>query len=191
MPLGFCRECGQAYYVMTFYPGTSENGRNVEGREIYESLKNLPDDVDLGFLYLNSANPWPEDMEQIINSIPDEWLEEHPGGLRIRRNRQRLIPERIKLNPQGLIDDDRGLEFYFIPAPFNFCLNCGVSYNPRQRTDIQKLATLDTGGRSSATTVLSLSTIRNLRLSSLPREARKLLSFTDNRQDASLQAGHF
>jgi very-short-patch-repair endonuclease len=39
---------------------------------------------------------------------------------------------------------------------------------------------------------LSLSLIRNLRhdLSLLPK-ARKLLSFTDNRQDASLQAGHF
>ena len=27
--------------------------------------------------------------------------------------------------------------------------------------------------------------------SSLPEEAKKLLGFTDNRQDASLQAGHF
>ncbi len=191
LPLGFCRECGQAYYVMTFYPGTSENQRNVEGREIYEPLRNFPDNVIPGFLYLNSANPWPEDMEQIINRVPDEWLEEHPSGLRIRRERQRLMPQKIKLNPMGLIDNERGLEFCFMPAPFSFCLNCGVSYNLRQRTDIQKLVTLDTGGRSSATTVLSLSAIRNLRLSNLPTNARKLLSFTDNRQDASLQAGHF
>ena len=41
--------------------------------------------------------------------------------------------------------------------------------------------------RSSA-----LSAIRSLRADgSSPPEARKLLSFTDNRQDASLQAGHF
>ena len=39
---------------------------------------------------------------------------------------------------------------------------------------------------------MTLSTIRKLRADDdlIPR-ARKLLSFTDNRQDASLQAGHF
>src|SRR5207247_1267054 len=50
-------------------------------------------------------------------------------------------------------------------------------------------------GRSTATTILSLAAVRWLRgLSAddpLKEEARKLLSFTDNRQDASLQAGHF
>src|SRR5690606_5152033 len=46
-------------------------------------------------------------------------------------------------------------------------------------------------GRSSATTLLSLSAIRSLKISDLDPKAQKLLSFTDNRQDASLQAGHF
>ena len=47
-------------------------------------------------------------------------------------------------------------------------------------------------GRSTATTILALSTILKLRVDeSLEPDARKLLSFTDNRQDASLQAGHF
>ncbi len=191
LPLGFCRECGQPYYVVSLYPTSSEQGRNVEGREIYEPLSNLPDNVVPGFLYLNESNPWPDDTKEVINRVPDEWLEEYPSGLRIRRERQRLIPTRMKINPQGRIEKDEGLEFIFIPAPFNFCLNCGVSYNLRQQTDRPKLAILDTGGRSSATTILSLSSIRNLRSSTLPCEARKLLSFTDNRQDASLQSGHF
>jgi hypothetical protein len=40
--------------------------------------------------------------------------------------------------------------------------------------------------------VLSLATVRALRdAPDLSPTARKLLSFTDNRQDASLQAGHF
>ena len=39
---------------------------------------------------------------------------------------------------------------------------------------------------------MTLSTIRKLRGDDdLVATARKLLSFTDNRQDASLQAGHF
>lgn len=43
-----------------------------------------------------------------------------------------------------------------------------------------------------ATTILSISTVRLLREEpELDGIAKKLLSFTDNRQDASLQAGHF
>ena len=37
-----------------------------------------------------------------------------------------------------------------------------------------------------------MSAIRHLRAAEdLPKQAQKVLSFTDNRQDASLQAGHF
>jgi len=71
-------------------------------------------------------------------------------------------------------------------------LSCGVSYASSTRSDFGKLASLSTEGRSTATTVLSLAIVRALRaIASLPPSARKLLSFTDNRQDASLQAGHF
>ena len=62
----------------------------------------------------------------------------------------------------------------------------------RQRDDFSKLASLGSEGRSTATTITSLSAVRSLRRATdLKPEARKLLSFTDNRQDASLQAGHF
>jgi len=45
-----------------------------------------------------------------------------------------------------------------------------------------------TEGRSTATTLLSLGTVRSLQAAEdLKPAARKLLSFTDNRQDASLQ----
>src|SRR5690606_29877804 len=91
----------------------------------------------------------------------------------------------------GRVAED-GIVAHFIPAPFRFCVSCGISYGGRVRSDFAKLATLGSEGRSTATTVLSLSTIRHLRQDeSLKPEARKLLSFTDNRQDASLQAGHF
>ncbi len=67
-----------------------------------------------------------------------------------------------------------------------------MSHNARQRSDVSKLATIGVDGRSTATTILALSTILKLRVDeNLEPQARKLLSFTDNRQDASLQAGHF
>ena len=56
-----------------------------------------------------------------------------------------------------------------------------------------KLAGLTAEGRSSATTLLVSSALQwlNQRDSSVPEDKRKLLGFTDNRQDAALQAGHF
>ena len=54
------------------------------------------------------------------------------------------------------------------------------------------MASLGTEGRASAVTVLSQAVVRALRAEpDLDDEARKFLAFTDNRQDASLQAGHF
>jgi hypothetical protein len=81
---------------------------------------------------------------------------------------------------------------YYFPAPFRFCLSCGISYAMTLRSDFTKLGSLGSEGRSSATTILSLSAISGLKeAEDLKKEARKILSFTDNRQDASLQAGHF
>ena len=58
-------------------------------------------------------------------------------------------------------------------------------------SDFGKLTALGSEGRSTATSILSLSAVRHLRASNLDDRAKKILSFTDNRQDASLQAGHF
>lgn len=105
-------------------------------------------------------------------------------------NRGRL-PRSISLRADGT-EGDGGSLFTVVPVPFRFCLRCGVTYGSSRLGDYTKLATLATEGRSTATTILSLSAVRHLRRdNTLPADARKLLSFTDNRQDASLQAGHF
>ncbi|MHC5720575.1 MAG: hypothetical protein ACYTX0_53290, partial [Nostoc sp.] len=56
-----------------------------------------------------------------------------------------------------------------------------------------KLSRLSSEGRSTATTLLCLSTTSRLKqvFTGEKAKAAKILSFTDNRQDASLQAGHF
>ena len=56
-----------------------------------------------------------------------------------------------------------------------------------------KLAGLTAEGRSSATTLLVSSALEwlNQHDNAVPEDKRKLLGFTDNRQDAALQAGHF
>jgi len=188
LPLTFCRECGQEYYSV-FIQEREENERFVSPREF--SNRNQDDSGEPGYLYLSKTNPWPGDTEEVINRLPEDWLELHHGVQRIRSDRKKNLPRYIQAGTDGQISED-GTEVSFVKAPFRFCLNCGVSYNFRIRSDFTKLSQLGSGGRSTATTILALSVIRNLRNDdTLPKKAQKLLSFTDNRQDASLQAGHF
>lgn len=189
LPLAFCRECGQPYY--TVRRGTDQETHRAvfAPRDLTDSYND--DEGESGFLYISSDTPWPDDHEELLRRVPDDWVEEHNGVTRIRATNRKYLPERIYIGTDGLETPGGGVAHYFA-APFRFCLHCGVSYDARQRSDFGKLATLGSEGRSTATTILSLSAILELRESgALTPRARKLLSFTDNRQDASLQAGHF
>jgi superfamily II DNA/RNA helicase/very-short-patch-repair endonuclease len=189
LPLVFCRECGQEYYCVRSSNDGEENRRLFTGRELPEQLHD--EESEAGFLYQNEANPWGDDAQTIIEKLPVDWLEEAGGMLRIRKERRPYLPQAVIIDTEGQ-ESEQGETYYYSKSPFRFCLNCGVSYDMRQRSDLGKLASLGTEGRSSATTILSLSAIRNLKKEeTLDLKARKLLSFTDNRQDASLQSGHF
>ncbi len=189
LPLVFCRECGQEYYCVSSMEDAAFGAQMFAPRELYAPSSGA--DGEAGFLYHSTANPWSDDTETILERVPDDWVEEYRGGRRIRTDRRRYLPQAVRIATDGRVSD-LGLRVHFVPAPFRFCLNCGVSYGARQSDDFAKLTSLASEGRSTATTILSLSAIRQLRADdSLQGEARKLLSFTDNRQDASLQAGHF
>jgi len=207
-PLCFCRECGQEYYLVR---RIIEDGHT---RFIPRDFADTESDADStpGFLYLNTAYPWhPDDLE---GRIPDDWWEKPKGNpnqptmLEVQPTRRlksdysiskngkkgkyyERIPQNIAVNHEGMIEDDAQSITFFV-APFQFCLNCHVAYDTSQRSEYAKLSLLSYEGRSSATTILSLSAVKWLRQQQeLQANAKKLLSFTDNRQDASLQAGHF
>lgn len=189
IPLGFCRECGQEYYsVRTKVDSKTQNAAFVS-RELSDQISD--DDSKAGFLYRNDEKPWSDEYEDLVQRIPEDWIEIKRGVPAVKQSFKELVPRKIRVNTLGEASEE-GLEFHFIPSPFRFCLNCGVSYSGRQRNDFVKLSTLSSEGRSTATTILSLSAIQILKeQQELQPKARKLLSFTDNRQDASLQAGHF
>ncbi len=187
-PLVFCRECGQEYYSVSRSHDPETAVKVYEPRDM--GNRDIPEQCEPGYLYFNATNPWPENTYEIHEPIPDDWLQETAGKIGIKKDRRKNLPETVRISPGGL-QEGNGLECHFIQSPFRFCLNCGVSYGFRG-TDFARLTTLGAGGRSSATTVLALATVRKLaKEENLKPEARKLLSFTDNRQDASLQAGHF
>ena len=189
LPLAFCRECGQEYYVVKRIQPKGGTPR-FEPRELAEH----PDDEDVegGYLYVSSTAPWPENLNEQLDYLPESWVEVRDNGTRrVVKNRVDRLPRSVWVAPDG-VEGHGGLRAGFIDAPFLFCVNCRVEYDAHQRSDYGKLATLGTEGRSSATTLLTLTGVRRLqRDDTLEPRARKLLSFTDNRQDASLQAGHF
>jgi ATP-dependent helicase YprA (DUF1998 family)/very-short-patch-repair endonuclease len=187
LPLAFCRECGQEYYTVRAVVDPQTKRRSFIAREL--SDRSTTEEGEAGFLYLSTTMPWPDDPEALLERLPDDWID--PERDRVKRSQRGNLPQALRIGPNGVECDD-GLVVQFVPAPFRFCLACGVAYSARQESDFAKLTTLGSEGRSTATTILSLAAIRRLREeTSLPERARKLLSFTDNRQDASLQAGHF
>jgi len=188
-PLAFCRQCGQEYYSVRRNPLSNGEGFDYTGRNLSDRL--AEDGGEPGFIYVSGENPWPEDPASAATRVPADWLEEHRGQARVRPNRRDCLPLATCVDARGK-QSDGGIPCAYVPAPFRFCLACGVSYGFRQSSDFAKLARLGSEGRSTATTILSLAAVLGLNeVESLSAKAKKLLSFTDNRQDASLQAGHF
>jgi superfamily II DNA/RNA helicase len=183
VPLAFCRECGQEYLSVV----RTEAGFRAR----------LPDDGggdhQAGYLYIDADNPWPRSQQAMVDRLPDSWLVGREGEEKIDPRLADRLPTDVAVLPDGreTTDDGRGVRAAYIPTPLRFCLHCRVSYESARQQDFAKLASLGSEGRSSATTVLTSSLIRALRAEDLPAESRKVLAFTDNRQDASLQAGHF
>lgn len=189
-PLAFCRECGQEYLMVRY-----DTKKGVFTARTRISLEPNGDDVRDGYLFVDTLDPWPSDP---IDRIPDSWLEETSSGTRVRKARRERVPRPFHVAPDGTatplpgeIPAAGGAQASWIAGGLMFCLRCGVSYNQPRTSEISKVAALDVEGRSSAMTVLSTSIIRSLDAEQdLPDEVRKLLTFVDNRQDASLQAGH-
>ncbi|MDP9418658.1 MAG: DEAD/DEAH box helicase [Actinomycetota bacterium] len=190
LPLGFCRECGQEYYVVARVPKS--------GHVTYVPRHDADasgGDAVTGYLYVSSDHPWPVDPVA-EGRLPDHWLvDDEDGPTTITATKRKYVPTPVSLAPDGTeVAPGEGMAAWFMSTPFAFCLRCRVSYEQVRGNDFSKLATLDQEGRSSAVTVLSASVVRSLRgfdETQLDPKARKLLTFVDNRQDASLQAGHF
>lgn len=184
--LAFCRECGQEYFPVW---ATAQHGRllTFQPRELTERSH---EDEELQFGYLMPDTEGIFDPEDLEKHYPEEWLEYGNGTVSLKRHYRQYQPIQVRVNARGEVDEN-GLPAWFIPGSFRFCLHCGVYYDGSIRSELSKLTGLSGEGRSSATTVLTLSALRHLMETDLDPKAKKILGFTDNRQDASLQAGHF
>ena len=191
VPMAFCRECGQEYLAVT--RSDAEDGRRYAARR--DSDAGGGDEAN-GYLFISDDQPWPETLEQVLIDarLPYSWLTYDPEvGLTVDPARVKYLPEPVRVDVTGHEATSEGTYAAYMPSPFRFCLRCRISYEQARGSDFAKLAKLSAEGRSSAMSLVTASIVRALRTweGDLDEKARKLLAFVDNRQDASLQAGHF
>ncbi len=189
-PLFFCRECGQEHHSVTIT--FADGAQRVIARPIDEPARDEieTDGSETGYLIpaVNQSFNFSGDPKD----YPDEWLEITANG------QERLkAPHRGKhegrlvfVKPDGSFGDN-GIPAWFFAGKYRFCPECGHQPASGAR-EINKLAGLSAEGRSSATTLIVATILAWMEQDgTLDPHTRKLLGFTDNRQDAALQAGHF
>lgn len=189
-PVFFCRECGQEHHSVRIE--TTLEGVRVLARPIDEPATEDPeaDGTRTGFLVPATNDDFV--FGGAVADYPDDWQETTPAGQERLKSGHRGKHEGqlMSVRPNGSLNED-GVPAWFFAGKYRFCPHCRHQ-PPQQARDINKLAGLSAEGRSSATTLI-VSTILAWMESdgSLEEHTRKLLGFTDNRQDAALQAGHF
>lgn len=186
-PTFFCRNCGQEHHPIVL--AEQDGVRRALPRPIDEPPLDDEDKAEqAGYLMPEPLNDEDFSFDGTPDQYPEDWID--PAG-RIKSNLRPFAPQPLIIDEAGQIGV-RGRRAWFLPGKFRFCPAC-KDQPPGQAREINKLAGLSAEGRSSATTLLVSSTLRwmNGPDSGLRIDKRKLLGFTDNRQDAALQAGHF
>lgn len=165
-------------------------GNRAEGRQrriLYE------EDFEAGYLLLQSEGDllW---SDEHIHDLPDTWLKTLKGGIVPDNFYEHRLPAKVYFNNQGRFSNNPETGFdheaWFIAAPLILDPTSGVVFDTRTKENT-KLMRVGNVGKSTATTITTLSILKSQFAKKVPVEEQKVLSFTDNRQDASLQAGHF
>lgn len=209
----FCRECGQAHIPAWYDKGTGQyTPRNLDDRVLggeecdgKECCILTPVEPGIGVMPDGSRKTEPHAYQPgDVSSLPEAWLEEKEGKVRVQREHKRegRVPEEVSIDILGNSRNTSGEvhRFYRSHHAFPYCVHCGTGFNLRGRVN-NRIYGLSVEGRSSATTVLALTALNLLREeiqeTTDPQERQKLrdvykiLTFSDNRQDAALQAGYF
>jgi len=159
---------------------------------IDKDREELEEDQDIGYLIFDENDEFwnPKDIE----NLPDQWLNIKKGNLvSIKKEYKKSIPQRIYFDKYGKFSEKNSSFQYkgwYISYPLLFDPTCGVIYDSKTK-ESTKLSKLGIEGRSTSTSVLALEIINALNKAGVDYKEQKVLSFSDNRQDAALQAGHF
>ena len=181
-PNVFSRATGHPFICVT------RNGDKLEPREFRENSDNVEDATD-GYLIVGE-DVW--DPEDDLDNLPEAWLRTNKKGTFPDTKKAPFFPTKLFFDEYGNCSDTQPMKFWgwFMRAPLLFDPTGGVFFDAKDREGA-KLAKLGSEGRSTSTTITAFSILNRLHDAGYQPKDQKLLSFTDNRQDAALQAGHF
>ncbi len=200
----FCLHCGQEYLPVWLHYRSTKRGRSTVDTLEKVSPRDLdttsPDSsaqgyevkLEPGFVCPVRPTQKFSDSEGGFDLFPAEWRDPEDSS-KLKRDYRKYEPKSYYFTPSGEVRE-RGAadasEFWVIREKFRLCVNCGELHQSPAKIH-NRLIGLSGEGRSTASTTLTLLTLRQMAQDDLDLDKRKLLGFSDNRQDAALQAGHF
>ncbi len=181
-PLSFCRDCGQDYYLVERTAARLIPRAPLGGGESH-------DGAQIGYFAPDAGG---EMWSRNDDDLPEHWFDaRRDRRVRLKREFAPHLPERLAALPDGTFaGNNGGVAGWFQPSPLTWCMQCNAVYDRHRGREFRKLASLGQIGRSTATTIAVSAGVSAMAAQGISQEEAKALSFTDNRQDASLQAGH-
>ncbi len=181
-PNVFSRATGHAFICV------SRVGNRLEPREFREKTEEDEEATD-GYLIVGE-DVW--ELAEDFEFLPDSWLRMTKNGPVPDSKKKTLFPVKLHFDELGNCSETKPLKWWgwFMKAPLLFDPTGGVFFDTKTNEGT-KLTKLGSEGRSTSTTIMAFSILNQLNDAGYRPKDQKLLSFTDNRQDAALQAGHF
>lgn len=167
----------------------------LEGRDFNDSWISEEDEehFECGYI-LPEENAWNPDDD--LWNVPQEYIKDEGGKPVLKKEYRKFFPSRIVYLADGTFSDSEGTSLkdsysgWYLPIGFIYDPTSGDLYH-RQTSEYTKLSRVGLEGRSTTTTVLSIGILDAMKDLGFSEKDTKVLSFSDNRQDSSLQAGHF
>ena len=169
-------------------PKNEDDLKVNNGKKVQKVKNREQDDYKDGYILFDKG--YQLDINDFIELLPSSWISK--AG-KIENSKDFLLPKEIYVIKDGSFSDkpNGGEKAWFMPAPLVYDPTCGLIYLEHKLSEKSKLISLGNEGRSTSTTLITLQTLLALHKHGKDLKEQKLMSFTDNRQDASLQAGHF
>lgn len=183
-PNVFSRASGHPFICL------SRPGNRLEPREFQDSSQEEDHTTNDGYLIIGN-DVW--DPAGDMELLPESWLRLTKNGLGPRSEKKAHFPIKLYFDEFGNCsetDTSKPYWGWFMKAPLLFDPTSGIFYDGKINEG-SKLTRLGSEGRSTSTTITTFAILNHLVNAGLVASNQKLLSFTDNRQDAALQAGHF
>jgi len=172
-------------------PKNDDDLKANDGAKVRKVKSRNSEDYKDGYILLD--NPNLGKIVDFLELLPSSW--KNKAGDKLELSKELLLPNEIYITREGYYSEipNGGVKAWFIPCPLIYDPSCGIVYLEHKLSEKSKLISLGNEGRSTSTTLITLQTLLALyRKHGYERlQEQKIMSFTDNRQDASLQAGHF